>query len=57
MCRYSICVAISNKKLIHYKITKRGFNGKLFNTFIEKLIKKLNIHKQKCLFLDNRGNA
>ena len=30
------------------------FNGKLFNTFIEELIKKLNTDKQKiCLFLDN----
>ena len=50
--RYSICAAMSNKKLIHYKITKGSFNGNLFNEFIMELVKKVNIEK-KCLFMDN----
>jgi len=50
--RYSICAAMSNKKLIHYKITKGSYDGNLFNDFINELIQKINIEK-KCLFLDN----
>lgn len=50
--RYSICVAMSNKKLIHYKITKGSFNGNLFNKFVTELVEKVNIDK-KCIFLDN----
>ncbi len=50
--RYSICDAMSNKKLLHYKIIKGGFNGKLFNDFIKELM--LLVDKNKiCLFMDN----
>jgi transposase len=50
--RYSICAAMSNKKLIHYKICEKSFNKETFNIFIKELINKVKIDK-KCLFLDN----
>jgi hypothetical protein len=50
--RYSICSAMSNKKLIHYKICESSFNKETFNLFIKELQVKIKKDK-KCLFLDN----
>jgi len=50
--RYSICAAMSNKKLIHYKICENSFTKDTFNIFIKELMNKINKNK-KCLFLDN----
>lgn len=50
-CRFSVCLAVTEKKLLAYDIKQGSFNGDVFKNFIEKKI--LNKHKNKILLMDN----
>ena len=50
--RYTLCMAMSNKKILHYKLCEDSMNSNHFNNFVTELTKKINIEK-KCLFMDN----
>lgn len=48
--KYSIIMAISNNKIIHYEIHDRNINSKIFIQFVRTLTKKFN---NKYILLDN----
>jgi transposase len=50
--RYTLCMAMSNKKIIHYNLCEASMDSNKFNIFVTDLIKKINTEK-KSLFLDN----
>ena len=49
--RYTVICAISNNKVIHYKIIQNSANGESFLDFIKELLTKIN--GNKYLLLDN----
>ena len=51
--RYSLVLAICNKKVIHYEIIKNSVNGEIFLNFIKNLLKKLLIDNTYHIILDN----
>jgi len=50
--KYSVICAISNKKILNYKIVKGSVNGEIFNNFMMETIRKNNL-ENKHLLLDN----
>lgn len=52
-CRYSLILAISNKKVIHRQIIKGSSNGEIFLKFIKDLIKKIHTENNNYIILDN----
>ena len=51
--RYSLILAISNKKIIHYQIVKGSVNGEIFLRFFIDLNKKLSNEDKYHFILDN----
>lgn len=51
--RYTLILAISNKKILHYKIIKKSANGEIFLEFIKDLIRKLFSDQNYHVIIDN----
>lgn len=49
--RYTVCMAVSNKKVIDYSIVDKSLKTQGFNDFITNIVKKEG--KNKTLFVDN----
>ena len=51
--RYSLILAICNKKIIHYQIIKNSVNGETFLNFMKDLIHKLDMNNTYHIVMDN----
>ena len=51
--KYTLILAISNKKIIHSEIIKCSANGEIFLKFLKDLIKKLCVEDNNYILLDN----